>query len=107
MTLCKVCNQEIQEEICPVCLLRVRTYIKSVPWKFAKTMAKIPHSYTVKAWSPQLRGEMVIFAKLIAAYGYDEPFFKKSYRYLEIDDYKYWSMWPIPEEVILINRAKL
>ena len=48
------------------------------------------------------------FAMLIRDQGYDAPFLgNATYRYLEIDGWKYWTMGDQPAETIIINRAKV
>jgi hypothetical protein len=81
-------------------------YISSVEWRFAKTMSKIPHWYTVSAWSTEDREKFMRLAEAIRVDGYDENFCGRTYRYLNIGDFKYWTMDPVVQETTLINRAK-
>ena len=70
----------------------IRKYISSVKWQYAKTMPEIPHEYTIKGWNPDKVGEFEDFVKYINEHGKDEEFYGKTYRYLVVDDYKYWAM---------------
>ena len=84
----------------------VRKYIAQVDWINAKTYKTAPHEYTLKSVKPELESDFINFVNFIRSNGYDERFFDKIYRYLDIDDYKYWTMGSKIEETILINRAK-
>lgn len=84
-----------------------REYISQVDWIFAKTYKTAPHEYTLRKAKPELEMDFVNFVMLIRINGYDEIFLNKSYRYLDIDEYKYWTMGSPIEETILINRVKI
>lgn len=85
----------------------IKEYIKSVNWKFAFTMPKFPHQYTVKEWNPQLEKIFEMFVKYIRKYGYQEWFFKIRITYCDIDEYAYWTMgYPIGETVIINRKEK-
>jgi len=87
---------------------RVRNYIASVHWKFAKTYAKTwPHEYTVKDWNPDKKKEFEFFVMFIREYGYPEMFFRKHHIYYNLDGYKYWTMGAPLEQTIIINRVVL
>ena len=74
-------------------------------YKFAKTMANMPHSYTLKTtWSNQ--EDFFLCVELIRTHGYQEEFLGKTYTYFDIGDYKYWTMGASVKETILINRAE-
>jgi hypothetical protein len=82
-----------------------REYINGSRWKFAKTMASIPHEYTVKDWAPErlpLFNEAVMF---IREHGYKGKFFSKTYLYYDVDEHQYWTMGNSLEITKLINRA--
>lgn len=83
-----------------------REYIKANYWKFAKTMAKIPHEYTLRERSTN-EAAFEGFVTFIRENGYDEKFFSKTFTYYNVDGYKYWTMGSPLEQTILINRAKL
>ena len=74
-------------------------------WKFARTMAYIPHHYTKKeTWKDK---EAFMWAVgYIREHGVDEYFGKRKFRYLYLGEYKYWTMGEPIEKTILINRAK-
>lgn len=76
----------------------LRTLIAAVYWKPATCQGKVPlHEYILKEKQPELYDRL---AALIKTDGYDGYFFKVKFRYLDIDDYKYWAY------DILINREK-
>lgn len=81
-------------------------FIQSSQWRFAKTMPQIPHEYVIRNWRPDKEPVFVRFAMLIRDQGYDAKFFDTTYRYLDIDGWKYWTMGDTPDETIIINRAK-
>lgn len=85
----------------------ITKYIESAKWQFAKTMPEIPHEYTVKDWNPEKSDSFIDFVKYIKEFGKDEEFYGKIYRYLIVDDYKYWTMDERVEDITLINREKL
>ncbi len=85
----------------------IREYIKSVYWKYAKTMPEHPHEYTLKEWNPDKKDMFEKFCIFIRENGYDDYFYRKKLRYYNLDGYKYWTMGSPIEETILINRAKL
>ncbi len=103
----KTSKQTIPEEILP----RLREIITKAHWIFAKTYAKTaPHEYCLR--EDKNRGnvsaaDILFFAECIRDYGYKELFYSHMQTYLDIDDHKYWSMDPTPEETDLINRAPL
>jgi hypothetical protein len=84
---------------------RIREYIASVKWQVAKTMPKIPHSYTIKQWRPDLKATFEEFALHIRQEGVGEKFYSKTYTYLYVDGYKYWTMGAPIDETIVLNRA--
>ena len=87
-------------------LNRVKKYIASVHWKFAKTYAKTwPHEYTIRNWEPDKDSEFAFFVMFIRKYGYPERFFRKIHIYYELDGFKYWTMGAPLEITIVINRA--
>ena len=73
-------------------------------YKFAKTMASIPHAYTLKEnWEDQELFDYVV--QFIRDNGVKEKFFRKSYIYYYANGYKYWTMGNTIEITRLINRA--
>jgi len=79
--------------------------IESKTWHFAKTMSWMPHWYARRReWGDEAEFERLV--KFIRETGVSENFGKKSYCYLYLDGYKYWTMGSPVAETILINRAK-
>ena len=57
-------------------------------WKFAKTYAKTtPHEYMLKEWNPEL---FKVICDLIDASGYEEKFYRETFKYYNIGELKYW-----------------
>ena len=85
----------------------LESFVDSVTWKFAKTMPFMPHWYALfeRMEGDEQRALYKELVNTIMTKGVDEVKGKRTYRYLTIGEYKYWSMWNNPEEVILINRA--
>jgi hypothetical protein len=86
----------------------MREFIASVRWQFAKTMADIPHEYTVKFWLDKPGLEMFYRVVIhIRHHGYDEKFGRKTFRYYDLDGFKYWTMGNSLHVTKLINRARI
>lgn len=81
-------------------LRKVRAYIKSVEWRFAKTMPQWPHFYTIFEWNPEKSADYYYFAYLIEKHGTIDPWGSERWSYLVVDDYKYWVLGNV------INRAE-
>jgi len=84
---------------------RVRDYISKVYWK--PTNHVKPHEYTVREWNYDLESDFIDLVMFIREKGKDEYFFRKKYRKIEIDGYKYWTMGNPIEETTVINRSVL
>ncbi len=84
---------------------RARSFIEGQEWIFAKTMADIPHYYCLleRCRAPR---EFLWFARLMEKHSVEGTFCGKTYRYFFLDEWKYWSMDPSPEECTLINRER-
>jgi hypothetical protein len=82
-----------------------RNYIKTHRWQFAKTMAHIPHEYTVAEWYPNERPLFDEAVAFIRDNGYKQRFFSRTYTYYDVDEHQYW--WACNKDglPILINRA--
>lgn len=78
----------------------------SLSFRFAKTMPKHPHWYTLrKEWKDdELFDRVVIY---IRENGYPVRFGNRTYIYLDVDGFHYWTMGSPINETILINRAKI
>jgi hypothetical protein len=84
----------------------LRSFVANSRWKFAKTMPKTPHYYTLRDESPD-EATFVHFVLHIRQHGYKAKFGKTTYSYFDLDGWQYWTMGsPLPA-TILINRAKL
>lgn len=82
-----------------------KQYVNSVRWQYAKTYPKAPHEYTVLSWNQEYKQKMIDFAYFIVENGRDEFYYKKKFKVLDIDEYKYWTMdYPL-EKTDLINRT--
>ena len=80
-------------------------FTKQVRWQYAKTYPTAPHEYTCLAWKPEIKQQMVDFARIIQEAGEVEIFAKREYKVLKIDGMKYWTMdFPL-ENTDLINRT--
>jgi hypothetical protein len=78
-------------------------------WKFAKTMANIPHSYTLRYWDD--RAPFYSAVRFILRHGYDRRFYSKTFRSYNLGPDYFWTYngddgntCPV-DDTILINRA--
>jgi hypothetical protein len=80
-----------------------RTF-RDAHFRFAKSMPKIPHWYTlIRDWTD--RQAFMTCMDRITKYGYETRFFRSVYTYLDIEGFHHWFM---PEDLVkpnLINRA--
>lgn len=83
-------------------LIRVKDFIESHVWHFAKTMPEIPHWFCLRKDKNDVE-EFLWFAGYIEEHGVPGEFCGKTYRYYHIDERKYWSMDERPEDCDLIN----
>ncbi len=84
----------------------VRDFIRSSSWCFAKSMANIPHEYTLIDRTNDLP-TFQRFVRHIRANGYEQKFFSKTFTYFDIDGRCYWTMGAPVEQTTLINRAAI
>ena len=89
-------------------------FIRSVPWRFAKTMPYLPHEYTLRRQSKELglQSHFESAARFIRENGYRQRYGSKAYTYYDVPDeegttWKYWTMGAPYEFTILINRARV
>lgn len=82
-------------------MLKFDEFVKTLKWRFAKTMPEIPHEYIVTDDYPEKSKEINAFIAEIKQNGYTKEFYGKEYKYLEITGYKYWVIENI------INREKI
>lgn len=87
-------------------LARVRAFIDTHEWHFAKTMPQIPHWYCLRKDKGDVE-EFLWFAQYIKEHCTPGQFYGKTYYYYYLDGYKYWSMDERPEDCDLINRDKV
>jgi hypothetical protein len=60
----------------------------SVEWRKTTTYpSHLEHEYVLQEKYPELFQSL---SNAIDKYGYDESFYSKTYRYLILDDYRYW-----------------
>lgn len=85
----------------------ILNFIQTSQWRFAKTMPQWPHEYVVREWRPDKERVFRRFVVTIREHGYDAKFGRVTYRYLDIDGWKYWTMDETVEETDLINRASV
>lgn len=75
-------------------------------WKFAKSMPRFPHWYTLREkWTQLIPFDDVVMH--IRDNGYKGYFFRKQLIYYDIGDFKYWTMGNPLDDTILINKAKI
>ena len=75
-------------------------------WRFAKTIPKSPHWYTLRReWKDEDAFKNAVL--FIRENGYQRKYYNSTYTYLEHDGYRYWTMGFPADETTLINRAQL
>ena len=84
---------------------QLRKFVEASTWTSAKTMPQIPHQYTLRK-NAQRDEEFAAFVEFINTHGYDSKFYSRTYRYLDLDGWQYWSMGHSVDSISLINRAK-
>jgi hypothetical protein len=84
----------------------LRRIIADSTWQVAKSMPRIPHCYTIRKNAPSDE-DFVALVEVIRSHGYDEKFYSRFYRYLDLDCWQYWIMDEHVECTTLINRARL
>jgi hypothetical protein len=77
---------------------RVRAYITESNWTFARSMPQWPHCYVLR--DSGRKRDFDFFAKLIDTNGYIDAWGRNRWKYLVVDNLKYW----IVDDVL--NRAK-
>jgi len=84
-------------------LYEIDGLLNSKRWDFAKTMAGIPHYYTLKEkWGDDNEFDEIV--SLIKKHGVVEKWRSYTHSYLYLSGYKYWGL-PVGNE-FLINRAR-
>lgn len=82
----------------------IAAFIEANEWKFAKTMARIPHAYCLKEKCTD-QDMFERFVMHIRKHGYIGKFFTKTFVYFDVGQHQYWTMGSPLHETILINRA--
>ena len=82
----------------------ILNFINTSTWTFAKTMPQWPHYYIVR--NTQNEKDFVALVEYIRGNGKPGPFLDKTYIYLELDGWKYWTMGNPIIETTVINRCK-
>src|SRR5690242_13372900 len=78
----------------------LRDFVRRSFWTFARTMPLIPHEYTLRSRSSdQKLFERVVF--YIRRNGYREFYGAGQFTYLDLDNWKYWTMGSPPEHTTL------
>lgn len=85
---------------------RVREFINTHEWHFAKTMPQIPHWYCLLKDKNDIE-EFHWFASYIRKHSKPGQFYGRTYYYYYLENYKYWWMDDTVEECDLINRDKV
>ena len=79
------------------------SFIRSHGWIYAKTMPEVPHYYLVKKKCFD-DDRFEAFARYIFEEGIPMKWGKWVRLYMDIGEYRYWSMDPTAESTDLINR---
>ena len=82
-----------------------RTFAAARRFVFAKSMAAMPHWYTVRHWASD-HGSFEKAVQMIRDNGYDRPFRGKPFKYLDIDGWSYWTMGAPVSATTVLNRAR-
>jgi hypothetical protein len=87
-------------------------WMGSARWRYARTMPKHPHDYSLREWNSEETFLRVV--RTIWLYGYDRPYLNRLWRSLDIGDEHYVWVCTVPEPgrrapletTQLINRAE-
>ena len=84
----------------------VLAFIDAQAWTASKSYPRNPHEYVVKEFCarPELWDGVVQY---IRDNGQRERFYRATYSYLYVGEWKYWSMGAPIAETIIINRARV
>ncbi len=84
-----------------------RAFIAVCRFTVAKTVPLYPHQYCLREWVPDARqDDYARFIELITYYGYNGRFLRTTYRYLNIDGWRYWESPTIDRSGMIVNRAQ-
>jgi len=87
-------------------LQEFQDFILHHKWTFAKTMPKFPHSYVVRE-NCRNDEEFVNAVVFIRAHGMPRKFYRKTYTYLDLDNFTYWTMGNSLDITKIINRSEI
>lgn len=82
-------------------IAEIQAWLEGCQWRFAKSMPRIPHEYIVESDTPEMHRAVVDY---IHATGQEELFFRKTFKYIILGDYKYWTARSLYSEGFVINR---
>lgn len=85
---------------------QIQDFIDRHHWKFASTMPRLPHWYTLRR-NARDDAEFAAVVEEIRKRGYTQFAVGREWVYLNVGDFKYWSCGAPVEETILINRTYL
>ena len=86
-------------------LAKVTELLEAHPFRFAKTMPKHPHWYTLRKEWDEL--EYMAVALYIRDEGYRETWWGKTYTYLDIGEHRYWTMGYQLGSTTVLNKAEI
>lgn len=88
---------------------KLRDFINSFTWTFAKTYAKVcPHEYIVRdKIDDKFHQQFASVVSYIREQGFTAKYKGRSGKYYILDDHYYWTMGAPVEETTVLNRAKL
>jgi len=97
----------------PMSLDEMRAFIAANQWTYAKTYPQCPHYYVVVE-SASSSFDCLRFVAQIRRTGYAHKFYHATMKYLDVDEWYYWSMgWPIDgrpgmddDATTVLNRAE-
>jgi hypothetical protein len=91
-----------------VALARLTDAIPGQIWTFAKTMPWIPHEYALRErWNDGPGLTFTEAVEIVRTYGYEDRFGKRTFVYLNIGEWKYWTMGNPIEQTRVLNRAPI
>ena len=82
-----------------------KRFVERAPWTFARTMPHIPHWWTRRRQTAE--EDFVAFVNYIRKHGYRARWGPYLNTYLELGEWKYWTMGEPIAETIIINRERL
>lgn len=80
------------------------SFVNAHEFRFAKSMPKMPHWYVVRE-NCRDDQEFCRIVMHIRKHGVPKPFWKKTYIYLVIGDFEYWTMGNPLWDTTILNRA--